>query len=329
MGDMSSTDKTNTATLSQRIISEADAYLYLEGLRWGRRPLCAHCSSQYVRLIPPTNGVSRKTASGSMSQRRVWKCQSCTKQFSVLTNTIMHATKIPVRTWVLVFFDMVASKNGISAKEVERRYGLSLKSAWHLLHRLRFAMSASDWPLFTGDVVADETYIGGDPKNWHANDPRHDTKKRGRGTHKTPVVTVMESKSGRTRSRAVANVTGKTLRKAISDVTDMPFATLHTDALTQYVTIGNDMAGHFFVDHSTGEYVTDKSKGTNQVEAYYSQLKRSLDGTHHHVSREHLQRYLGEFDFRYSTCKMSDAERMSVLVAQCDGRLPYSELVNS
>lgn len=326
---MSSTDKTNTASLSRQIISEADAYLYLEGLRWGNNPTCAHCASSSVRLIPPANGVSRKTAGGTMSERRVWKCRACRKQFSVLTNTIMHATKIPVRTWVLVFFDMAASKNGISAKEVERRYGVSIKSAWHMMHRIRSAMGADNGPLFTGDVVADETYIGGDPHNWHANDPRKAGVKRGRGTHKAPVVTVIESETRRARSRAVADVTGRTLRKAITDNVDMAFSTLHTDALPAYLGIGAEMAGHFYVDHSAGEYGNDKTNGTNLAECFFSQLKRSLDGTHHNVSREHLHRYLGEFDFRFGTCKLTDAERMACLVQHIDGRLPYRALVGA
>ena len=109
----------------------------------------------------------------------------------------------------------------------------------------------------------------------------------------------------------------------------MPFATLHTDSLHAYKNIGATMAGHHSVDHSKGEYATDKTKGTNQVENFFSQLKRSLDGTHHHVSREHLDRYLGEFDFRYATCKMSDTERMSLLIDQLDGRLTYDDLISA
>jgi transposase-like protein len=188
-------------------------------------------------------------------------------------------------------------------------------------------MGADNGPLVTGDVVADEMYYGGDPKNRHASDPR--VERRGRGTSKTPIVTVIESKSRRARSRAVADVTGRTLRKAITDNVDMAFSTLHTDALPAYLGIGADMAGHYYVDHSAGEYANDKTNGTNIVECYYAQLRRSLDGTHHQVSREHLHRYLGEFDFRFSTCKMTDAERMQVLASQVDGRLPYDELVSS
>lgn len=319
--------RTTIASLSQQIVTEADAYKYLEGLRWQGCPECAHCGSADVRLIPPANGVSRKTANGTMSERRVWKCARCRKQFSVLTNTVMHATKIPVRVWVLVFFEMASSKNGVAAREIERKYGVTMKTAWHLLHRIRQAMGADHGPKFTGDVVADETYIGGDPANRHAS--QRGVVKRGRGTSKAPVVTVIESATGRARSRAVPDVTGRTLRSAIMDNVDMAFSTLHTDALPAYLKIGAQMAGHFYVDHSTGEYTTEKSKGTNQAENFFSQLKRSLDGTHHHVSREHLHRYLGEFDFRYSTCRLEDSERMRVLVSQIEGRLSLEDLTTA
>jgi transposase-like protein len=123
-GSMSTTELATVASLSQQIVTEADAYIYMEDLRWADGPRCAHCDEIDVYLIVPTNGTSRKTAGGNMSERRVWKCRRCRKQFSVLTGTIMHASKIPVRTWVLVMFDMRASKNGISAREVGRQQRL-------------------------------------------------------------------------------------------------------------------------------------------------------------------------------------------------------------
>src|ERR1700722_9568591 len=103
---MSTVAKTTIASLSKQIVTEADAYRHLEGLRWGDTPRCSHCAGTDVYLIPPANGVSRRTAAGTMSKRRVWRCRDCKRQFSVLTGTMMHATKVPVRTWVLVIFDM-------------------------------------------------------------------------------------------------------------------------------------------------------------------------------------------------------------------------------
>lgn len=132
--------------LINKIQTEADAYLYLEQMRWpnGEPPACPHCGgvdpdNPPLFLRPEDGSTGRKTRTGSISQRRVWMCRikGCRKQFSVLTGTPMHGTKIPVRTWVLVTFEMCSSKNGVSAREVERKYDLSPKSAWFLLHRIR------------------------------------------------------------------------------------------------------------------------------------------------------------------------------------------------
>jgi transposase-like protein len=198
--------KTNIASLSQQITTEAEAYEHLEALRWGETPICAHCDSTDVALIVPTNGTSRRTAGGTMSERRVWRCHGCCKQFSVLTNTVMHATKVPVRTWLLVIFEMCASKNGVSAREVERKYGLTPRTAWHLTHRIRNAMAGGDGLLATmrGTIVADETWIGGDPKRMNKNTRSHwyklhmtpwvDTARS--GTSKIPVLSLINADTG-------------------------------------------------------------------------------------------------------------------------------------
>lgn len=139
--------------LINQLQTEADAYLYLEKTRWpdGTPPACPHCASseRAPSFLKPQDGTTgRKTRTGSISQRRVWKCRdsACRKQFSVLTNTPMHGTKISVRTWVLVTYEMCSSKNGVSAREIERKYGLSPKSAWFLLRRIREGMSDPEPP---------------------------------------------------------------------------------------------------------------------------------------------------------------------------------------
>lgn len=329
---MSRVAKTTIASLSQQIVTEADAYLHLEGLRWGDVPRCAHCESTEVHLIPPTNGVSRKTAAGTMSERWVWRCHSCRKQFSVLTGTMMHATKIPVRTWVLVIFDMCCAKNGISAREVERKYGVCARTAWHMLHRIRSAMGSENKFVASmrGVIVSDETWIGGDPERMNRKTANRLIQRRmdgmGGGTAKTPVLSLVNMATGEVRSCVVARVTGATLRKAISEQVDMANSTLFTDSATYYRQLGKEFYAHQAVDHSAGEYVRGKVS-TNMAEGFFSQLKRSIDGTHHHVSPKHLPRYLGEFDFRYSTCKMSDYGRMRTLANRMEGRLSYARLI--
>lgn len=323
---MGSVAKVTIASLSREIRTESDAYRYLEVLRWGDSPRCPFCEGTEVYFIVPCNGVSRRSASGSMSERRVWKCRPCRKQFSVLTNTVMHATKIPVRTWLLVIFDMCASKNGVSAREVERRYGVTIKTAWHMLHRIRQAMAGGDRLVTTmrGRIIADETWFGGDPRWMHRD------KRPGRSgvSRKTPILSLVDANTGEVRSRVIPTVTGATLRKMISEQVDTAASLLVTDESTLYLQAEADFLGRKTVNHGLHQYVRN-GVTTNQVEGFFGQFKRSVDGTHHHVSKEHLHRYLGEFDFRYSTCHMSDYGRMRTLATQMEGRLTYKRTVST
>jgi transposase-like protein len=314
-------NRTTIATLSLEVTTEADAYAYFEKLRWANGATCAHCASANVYFIEPSNGVSRSTRTGAQSERRVWRCRDCKKQFSVITNTMMHGTKIALRIWLMVIFELCSSKNGVAAREVERKYGVAGRSAWFMLHRIREAMSHDDFTLMTGDVVADETWIGGDPKNMHA-----DKRPAPRARTKTPVVTLINSQTGVARSKVVTGVTGGVIRRIMITNVNMGESTLHTDAALVYGDIGWWFAGHHVVNHSIGEYVTEKSHGTNKAENFFSQLKRSIDGTHHSVSKEHMQRYLNEFDYRYSTCDLTDTERMADFATRVAGRLTYKAI---
>lgn len=310
--------------IATKIPTEADAYKLLEEWRWHGKPACPHCGSIGSHYyLTPANGATRETRNGGQTERRLWKCRDCRKKFSVLTNTIMHGTHIPVRTWVFVFFELCASKNGIAAREIERRYDLSPKSAWFMLHRIREAMSHGPGAdLFSGVVVADETWIGGTPKNRHAN--KRVGSKQGK-TDKTPVVSLVHAETGEVRSKVVANVSSSTLRSVIVEQVRMAKTTLHTDAAGAYGSFAAELADHRSVNHTAGEYVRD-GVSTNMAENYFSQLKRSIDGTHHHVSPEHLGRYVGEFDFRHSTHDMTDTARVDHLMGRIGGRrLMYSD----
>ena len=319
--------------LVERIPDEAAAYEFFEEMRWNGHPVCPHCDSDEVSFMNPANGLGRKTRTGATSQRRVWQCRSCRKQFSVLTGTVMHGTKIPVRKWVFVLFEMASNKNGVAAREIERRYDLTPKAAWFLLHRIRTAMEVG--PLaaaLSGTIVADETLVGGEIGNRDESVratpvpfvPHHHG-----WPGKTVVLSLINKDSGEVRSRVVPNVTGHTLRKVIAEQVDMAGSHLHTDSAPAYRALGEEFVSHETVNHHAGEYVRGNVT-TNHAEGYFSQLKRSLDGTHHHVSREHLPRYLAEFDFRYSTRKLSDTARMVKIMGQVGGRrLTYRPLVDN
>jgi transposase-like protein len=250
----------------------------------------------------------------------------------VLTGTIFHGTKIPLRIWVLVVFEMASSKNGVAAREIERKYGLTPKSAWFMMHRIREAMKREPMAgLLTGRVVVDETYIGGSPRNRHGGNrpggtrPHWSYHQRGPGgTDKTAVVALVSRETGEVRTKVLPNVTGKNLAAALAGEVDPERVVLHTDEGIHYKTVSPTLHQHHRVNHSQGEYVRG-DVSTNQAENFFSQLKRSIDGTHHHVSVDHLPRYLAEFGFRYSFRKESDTERMARLVRRVGGhRLTYA-----
>ncbi|HSH58873.1 MAG TPA: IS1595 family transposase [Acidimicrobiales bacterium] len=191
-----------------------------------------------------------------------------------------------------------------------------------------------------GTIVADETWIGGDPQNWHESRRVREGERTLRParpgldvgnmkTKKTVVFSLIDKTTGEVRSRVVPNVSGASLRKAMAGQVDFAGSHLQTDSLKSYMGIGKEeFASHEFVDHSAGEYVRG-DVSINMAEGYFSQLKRSLDGTHHHVSVEHLPRYLVEFDFRHTTRKLSDAQRLHRLMGQVGGRrLTYKRVVS-
>jgi hypothetical protein len=237
---------------------------------------------------------------------------------------MMHGTKIALRIWLMVIFELCSSKNGVAAREVERKYGVAGRSAWFMLHRIREAMSHDDFVLFSGAVVADEAYIGGNPEFRHANDPREVG--IGRATKKTPVVSIVDADTHEIRSQVVPWIDSKSLGDVLRANVDMATTTLHTDSLTSYIPVGRTMAGHYRVDHKAGVYATDKTNGTNLCENYFAQLKRGLKGTHIHVDPKHLHRYLNEFDYRYSTFELTDTERMADLAGRVAGRLTYKSV---
>lgn len=313
--------------LMNRLGTEADAYMLLEDLRWDGQPVCPHCGSVARHyFLTPANGSTRKTRTGSTSERRVWKCKDCRRQFSVLTGTIFHGSKIAIRTWVMVVLEMCASKNGVSAREIERKYDLTAKTAWFMLQRIREAMKLEPLAgLLSGTIVADETLIGGKPKNMHKNRrPQY-----GFEAPKTAVLSLIEQQSGQVRSRVIPDVTGATLAKAITEHVNVGESTLYTDHWGGYRQVAPQFIAHETVNHSEGEYVRGEVT-SNAAENYFSQLKRSLDGTYHHVSTRHLERYLAQFDFLYSNRCDTDSMRMRTLLNRVAGRrLTYRPLTQS
>lgn len=328
--------KLTLAELRRRVQDEHDAYLLLEELRWHGTPVCPHCGHDKAYFLNPkggTRGTGRPKADGKRTQsvRRVWKCAKCRKQFSVLTGTIFHGTKVSLVTWLTVMVQMCSAKNGISAREVERMHEVPPETAWYMLHRLRQAMKREPLVgLLTGTIVADETFIGGKPGNRHRQGIPSSAHRQARfGPHpraQGPRAHAGQQRDGR------SPLPSRPRRDEGQPPQGHVGAGEHGPVPPSlYGWAGYRELGREFISTSGSttllhEYVRG-GDSTNQVENYFSQLKRSIDGMHHHVSREHLDRYLAEFDFRYSTCKLSDSARMQEMIAQAGGRrLSYEPL---
>ncbi len=268
--------------------NEEAAFAHVEAALWPNGPTCPHCGATDPH-IGRLNGKSSRVG--------MRKCYACRATFTVRMGTIFEDSHLPLHLWLQVIHLMCASKKGVSTRQVQRMLQSSMKTAWHLTHRIREAMKEGALGPLGGEgmiVEADETVIGGKERNKRLS--KRDPKNIGM-VGKSIAFTLVE-RSGRARSFHVPNVTGATLRPIISKHVDRKSA-LMTDDAGQYRPIGVEFARHETVNHGAEEYVRGDAY-SNTVEGYFSILKRGIIGVYHHVSEAHLHRYLAEFDFRYS-----------------------------
>lgn len=287
---------------------------WLEGHLWADGPVCSHCGTV-------NNGTALDTRPG------LYQCNesACRKQFTVMTGTLFERSHIPLNKWLMAAFLICASKNGMSARQLHRMLGISYKSTWFMMHRIREAMREGKFPGALGGtdkiVEADETYVGGKEKNKHVS-----KRKRGNiGGQGKEIAFALVERGGKVRSFHVPEVSAKTLRPILLAQVSRK-SILVTDDAGQYRHMGQEFATHEVVNHGANEYVRGDAH-TNTIEGYFSILKRGIVGTCHHVSQQHLKRYLAEFDFRYnerSALGINDAVRADKLLKGIIGkRLTY------
>ncbi|MBW7852477.1 MAG: IS1595 family transposase [Rhodospirillales bacterium] len=296
------------ADITNPIFQDEDkARQFLEAQRWPNGPVCPHCGS--VECSTKMQGKAHRPG--------LYQCKACRQQFTVTVRTVYERSKIPLTKWLLATYLLCSSKKGMSAHQLHRMLGVTYKTAWFMAHRIRESMrelSAPESGPLGGEnkvVEADETYVGGKAKNRKNHVPP-----------KEAVVSLVE-REGRVRSFHVPEVTSKTLRPILKAQIEQK-SYLMTDESGVYLKPGNDFQGHGRVNHSIEEYVRGGFWHTNTVEGYFSILKRGVVGTYHHVSQQHLKRYLGEFDFRYNYRQISDTERAVVALKGIEGkRLTY------
>ena len=306
---MSSGGDLTLLEIMRRYSTEEAARAYFERTRWPNGPICPHCGSA-ERIYPRTANASTGTRPG------LYKCGECSDTFTVTVGTVMEDSKIPLNKWLIAFYMMCASKTQVSALQLQRQLELgSYRTALFLCHRIRYALKdLTPGPPLTGEVEADETYIGG--------------KRRGKGRgytgNKIAVVSLVQ-RGGDVRSTVAGErVTGKLINKLL-DRHVSPEAHLNTDESPLYSKAVERVASHATVNHSQEEYAyydyrSGRTVTTNTVEGYFGNSKRSIDGTHHQVSRQHLHLYAAELDFKYNTRKVTDGQRTAQGIGRIEGK---------
>lgn len=302
-------------TLQQAIVYFSDkeiAHQYVVNARWSDGVECPYCKGDNHSYI---------------TTRRTWQCKSCKKRFTVKVGTIFENSPVGLDKWLAAVWMIANAKNGVSSCEIARAIGVTQKTAWFMLHRIRLAMQIGTFEKLNGTIEADETYIGGKIENMHEQEKLR-RGVRGRGTvGKAIVFGLLERNAGektsRVKTRVVRNTKKRTLQNEIRNSVDAG-SNLFTDALQSYR--GMDEFVHEYIDHTT-EYVRG-GVHTNGIENFWALFKRSLRGTYVNCDVAHLFRYLDEQTFRFNNRRANDSTRFQTVLAMVAGkRLTYATLI--
>jgi transposase-like protein len=287
---------------------------FMAQLRWPEGVTCPDCNGKAVSYL---------------STRRMWKCmnKACHKQFSVKRGTIMEDSAIGLDKWLAAIWLIANAKNGISSYEIMRALGITQKSAWFLLHRIRLAMQTGTFEKMSGTVEVDETFTGGLSRNMHKH--AREAKITGPGGCGKAIVFGLLERHGdgsKVRTKVIFNRSQETLQGEVRRHVE-PGAEVFTDAHRSYMGLSAEYV-HAFTDHA--ETYVRGNVHTNGIENFWSLLKRSIKGTYVSVEPFHLFRYLDEQAFRFNERKGKDADRFVQVVKQVTGkRLTYEELTAS
>ena|SRR5579883_346222 len=293
---------TNLTDFYKKFPNEVSCHDYLRDERFpdGKVP-CTKCGT--------TEKIYR------LKDGKRYKCGHCKHIFTITVGTVFEASHVQLQKWFLALYIVSAHKKGISSLQLHRDLGITQKTAWFMLHRIRFILANGTMQSqLSGTVEVDETYIGG--KNHRG--------KTGRGSENKTAVVGLLQRGGEVTSFPVEKVNRETLHEAVL-VNVKTGSNLMTDEFGSYNGLGRTYK-HRKVNHGIKEYARGDVH-VNSLEGFWSLLKRGIVGIYHVVSTEHLHRYCEEFNYRYTTRKMHDAVRFQHTFSKCGGRLTYKELI--
>jgi transposase-like protein len=306
-------------TLLGAIVYFADvdvATMFMASMRWPDGVRCPHCESVDCAYV---------------KSRRIWQCKNCRKQFSVKVGSIFEDSPIALSKWLPAMWMLVNCKNGVSSYEIARDLGVTQKTAWFMLHRLRCAIHAKSFDKMNGQIEADETFIGGKARNMHAAKRKRLGISQSRSMiGKVAVMGLLERHNkddggSQVRTQVISNRRKHQLEKTVVDNVQEG-ATIYTDALRSYDNMSQRGFVHGVIDHA--ESYVDGAVHTNGLENFWSLLKRAIKGTYVSVEPFHLFRYLDEQAYRFNNRKKSDSVRFIEACASVFGRrLMYSDLI--
>ena len=298
----------STFQLFEMFPDQDSARVYLEGLLWPQGPRCPVCGT----------GDKITTRKGGY-----YRCRQCQEDFTVRTGTVFERSHVPLHKWVYAMYLLVTARKGISSMQLAKEIGVTQKTAWFILGRLREACG-SDFGKLAGVVEIDETYVGGIEANKH----EHKKLKMGRGSVGKTAVIGMRERGGRTKAKVVGNTDQETVHRVIHENVEVR-STLNTDEFAAYRGLGGLFFDHETINHGAAEFVRDDVT-TNSIESVFAVLKRGLVGVYHHASPKHLHRYVDEFAFRLNEgdVKRHTLDRLESFVKGVAGkRLTYRELI--
>lgn len=313
----------NLIEINDNFPDELSAIKHFEKIRWGKTPKCAYCSSTNI---------------GKRTKDHRLHCRSCKKSFSVTTNTNLHNTRLPLKTWLYAFAIVTDAKKGVSAKQLERNLGVHYETAWTMGHKIRSLMEIENLEIeLSGILEMDETYVGGKPRKFNdgttssvrkayklpelderiselkkagiklkrgrGNPAKSDVEpKRGRGTNKIPVVGIV-SRNGDVIAEVMQKTKYSDLKKLVNKYVDKEDSIMITDEYTGYKRF-SEIIEHIKIDHE--KLYSYKGINTNSIESFWAIVKRGIIGQYHQVSLKYLPNYVTEFVFKYNNRRIDD-----------------------